>query len=369
MTSQNGGPYAVKTFAGWTIIGPLHVSSDGPATVNCNRIVAKEIRSDVAVDHYFAVDQVVKEILTPEALNRMMEIDFSERKVENERSLSQEDKLFLKKVKQGTKKVEGHYEIPLPFREDDVIMPDNRAQVEQKAYWIKKKLLKDNLLRKQYTEFMNDMLVKGYARKVPLNATGPKKGKVWYLPHRAVYHPKKPDKVRVVFDCSARFEGAALNDRLLQGPDLTNLLIGVLVRFREEPVAFMGDIEAMFYQVRILKDQRNFVPFLWWPDGDLSQDLAEYEMTVHIFGAVSSPSCSNFGLRRAADDYECKIGTESADVLRKNFYVDDCLRSDKTVHVAINRMHNVIDACVHAWRFSLNKTYIKRPKSIGNHPY
>ena len=89
------------------------------------------------------------------------------------------------------------------------------------------------------------------------------------------------------------------------------------MRFREEPVAFMGDIEAMFYQVRIPKDQRDFVRFLWWPDGDLSQDLAEYEMTVHIFGAVSSPSCSNFGLRRAADDYECKIGTESADVLRK----------------------------------------------------
>ena len=50
----------------------------------------------------------------------------------------------------------------------------------------------------------------------------------------------------------------------------------------------MGDIEAMFYQVRIPKDQRNFVRFLWWPDCDLSQDLAEYEMTVHIFGAVSS---------------------------------------------------------------------------------
>ena len=161
-----------------------------------------------------------------------------------------------------------------------------------------------------------------------------------------------------VFDCSARFEGAALNDRLLQRPDLTNSLIGVLVRFREEPVAFMGDIEAMFYQVRIPKDQRNFIRFLWWPDGHLSQDLAEYQMTVHIFGAVSSPSCSNFGLHRAADDHECKIGTESADMLLKNFYVDDCLRSDKMVHVAINRMHNVIDACAHGG-FSLNKTYIK----------
>ena len=70
-------------------------------------------------------------------------------------------------------------------------------------------------------------------------------------------------------------------------------------------------------------------------------------MNVHIFGAVSSPSCSNFGLRKAADDYEYMIGAESADVLPRNFYVDDCLRSDKTVDVAINRMHNVIDGCAH----------------------
>ena len=54
---------------------------------------------------------------------------------------------------------------------------------------------------------------------------------------------------------------------------------------------------------------------------------------------------SNFGLRRAANDYEFKIGIESANVLRRNFYVDDCLRSDKTVDIAIDRMHDAIDAC------------------------
>ena len=68
------------------------------------------------MDHHFAVDQAVKEVLTPESSNRMMEIDFNEREVSNEQSLSQEDKLFLKKVEQGTRKVEGHYEIPLQRR-------------------------------------------------------------------------------------------------------------------------------------------------------------------------------------------------------------------------------------------------------------
>jgi hypothetical protein len=48
----------------------------------------------------------------------------------------------------------------------------------------------------------------------------------WFIPHHAVYHPKKPDKIRVVFDCSCQYNGVSLNEELLQGPDLTSSLIG-----------------------------------------------------------------------------------------------------------------------------------------------
>jgi len=80
---------------------------------------------------------------------------------------------------------------------------------------------------------------------------------VWYLPHHAVINPKKPDKVRVVFDCAANFGGTLLNDKVLQGPDITNQLIGVLLRFREEPVAIMADVQAMFHQVRVSVSDRD----------------------------------------------------------------------------------------------------------------
>ena len=36
---------------------------------------------------------------------------------------------------------------------------------------------------------------------------------------------------------------------LLSGPDLTNSLLGVLIRFRQNPVAFMADIEQMFHSL------------------------------------------------------------------------------------------------------------------------
>ena len=60
--------------------------------------------------------------------------------------------------------------------------------------------------------------------------------------------------------CSAEYKGEALIKHLLQGPDLTNKLVGVLSRFRHEPVAFTADIEAMFLQ----------------PNGNLDQQLSTY---------------------------------------------------------------------------------------------
>jgi hypothetical protein len=36
-------------------------------------------------------------------------------------------------------------------------------------------------------------------------------GECWYLPLFGVYHPRKPDQIRGVFDSSAIFEGVSLN--------------------------------------------------------------------------------------------------------------------------------------------------------------
>jgi len=85
-----------------------------------------------------------------------------------------------------------------------------------------------------------------------------KNAKSWYIPHHGVYHPKKLGKVRVVFDCSAEFEGQLLNWQLLQGPDLTNSLLGVLCRFRQEPVTFACDFEGIFHQVKVNEEHRDY---------------------------------------------------------------------------------------------------------------
>ena len=108
---------------------------------------------------------------------------------------------------------------------------------------------------------------------------------------------KKTEKIRVVFDCSATYQGESLNKNLLQGPDLTNTLVGVLCRFRKETIAFMCDVEQMFLQFRVCPDQRDLLRFLWWENNNISKEPTEYRMCVHLFGAASSPGCANFGLK------------------------------------------------------------------------
>ena len=186
---------------------------------------------------------------------------------------------------------------------------------------LKKCLHKDPALHKKYGDFMEDPIKKGYARKVSKeNLDNPT---VWYLPHHAVFHPQKPDKVRVVFDCSAKFQGTSLNDQLLQGPDLTNTLVCVLTRFRQEQTAFMSDIEAMFYQVQVSLSDRDYLQFLWWPDGDLDKDPEEHQTLVHLFGGASSLSCANFPLKKTAEDNKAAFDAITVDTVKRNFYVDD----------------------------------------------
>ena len=74
---------------------------------------------------------------------------------------------------------------------------------------------------------------------------------VSFLPYHEVLHLKKPDKLRVIFDCATKFKGVCLNDLLMPGPCLTNELVGVLIHFRMKHVALTGDVCSMFHQIHV----------------------------------------------------------------------------------------------------------------------
>ncbi len=195
------------------------------------------------------------------------------------------------------------------------------------------------------------MLKKGFAKKVDNSHAN--ETNVWYIPHHAVYHPTKK-KIRVVFNCAANFSEHCLNEELLQGPDLANLLVGVLMRFRKEEVAVQADIASMFYQVLVPDEQQKFLRFVYWPDGDLTKGLQDYQMCAHLFGAKSSTSCCIYALRRAALDNKDNYSQDVCEIVLDNFYIDDLLKSFPSIEIAISQMSEVTALCNEAG-FNLSK--------------
>ena len=179
-----------------------------------------------------------------------------------------------------TQKDDGHYEMPLPFKHERPKLPNNKICAKHRLNCLQKRLKKNEAYYKDYVNFMNNIISRGDAEKVPEEEID--NSPAWFIPHHGVYHPQKPGKIRVVFDCSAKFQETSLNDHLLTGPDLTNMLVGVLCRFRKGSIAVMCDVERMFHQFHVKKEDQDYLRFLWWEYGNLKTTPSTYRMKSTI---------------------------------------------------------------------------------------
>ena len=137
-----------------------------------------------------------------------------------------------------------------------------------------------------------------------------------------------------MFDSSAKFKGVSLNSIMLQGPDLKNSLLGILLRFRKELVAVVADIQQMFYSFYVHQKHRDFLRFIWYQDNNPNKPLVEYRMCVHVFGNSPSPAIATYGLRKSVEnaDEDVKL------FVNRDFYVDDALTSLPTISEAVSLM-------------------------------
>ena len=87
IVGDHGEPSAVKTFAGWTVIGPIQ-KVQSQTQVNCHRIIVKEVDSNRLSQHYFTVEDKVKDIITPKDLNRLLYLEFNTSRSSNDSGLS-----------------------------------------------------------------------------------------------------------------------------------------------------------------------------------------------------------------------------------------------------------------------------------------
>ena len=126
-------------------------------------------------------------------------------------------------------------------------------------------------------------------------------------------------------NAASKYRWQSLNSNLLTGPDLLNSLLGILLGFREHPVAIFADIKSMFMQIAVKQDQ-SALRLLWSKNNFIMQ----YQFTRLIFGATCSASMARFVLNQCANDNPENFPKAFA-AITKQFYMEDYVHSLPTI--------------------------------------
>nr|XP_034311384.1 uncharacterized protein LOC117684234 [Crassostrea gigas] len=336
ITGPRGEPFAQRLSLGWAIIGEvclgrLHrrtsVNVNKVSILNDGRVTCSQpcqnnidVKEQTLVSNYKIVE---RDFQFHDVFIKTPEDDCT--------GLSVEDRLFLKLMDRAfTKDKDGMWTAPLPFRENQPDLPNNRPQALHRAQILHNSLQRDTEKKRQFVKFMEKVLNSGAAEVAPPpTSTG-----CWYLPLFGVRNPKKPDQIRGVFDSSAKYGGVSLNSVLMSGPDMINSLLGILLRFRKDEVAMAADIEQMFYRFRVDEDHRNYLRFFWYKENNPDDIMIEYRMTSHVFGNSPPPAIASYGLLKTVEHADRDV----KNFVQHNFYVDDGLISMPNESDAISLM-------------------------------
>ncbi|XP_062713993.1 uncharacterized protein LOC134290806 [Aedes albopictus] len=308
-------PVAIKTKLGWTIFGGQRDALDGNnrTMVHVCECSADQRLHDLVKD-YFELEQLgITAVSAPE---------------------SEEDERARRILQETTRRMDsGRFETGLLWKTDEINFPESYAMAERRLKCLERRLQADPELRRNVEAQIVEYQAQGYAHKASeeeLRDSDPRR--VWYLPLGIVRNPRKPGKVRIIWDAAARVKGVSLNSMLLSGPDLLTPLMSVLCQFRQRQFAITSDIRQMFHQLRIRKEDRQSQRFLWRTNPESMPDV--YIMDVATFGATCSPCSAQYAKNLNAADHEAEY-PEAARAITKNTYVDDYLDSRDTIDEAV----------------------------------
>ncbi|XP_011487025.2 uncharacterized protein LOC105356652 [Oryzias latipes] len=355
-------PFAQRLDLGWVVVGEVCVGNiHMPAVNSYKTVILENGRPTVFAqcDNF----RHLKETPCTNSLSKAPEQTlgqsvFHTSENDNKLAPSIEDKVFLDIMEKDMyRDEENSWVAPLPFKEPRQKMPNNRELAVRRFLSLKRSMQRKPQMQLDYVEFMEGIFSNGHAEVAPELKQGEER---WYLPTFGVYHPQKPNKIRVVFDSSAQENGVSLNSVLLTGPDLNNTLIGVLLRFRKESIAIMADIQQMFHCFVVREDHRNYLRFLWHRDNDIEKEVIDFRMKVHVFGNSPSPAVAVYGLRKAIKAGAKDYGADTVNFVERHFYVDDGLISVPTPAEAIDLLQRT--------QASLAESNLRLHKFVSNSP-
>lgn len=258
-----------------------------------------------------------------------------------------------RQLEQGLRRLDNGYEMKLMWKNELRPGPSNRGYAVKRLVAFEKQMQRNPKLREAATKTMDNYRERGYITEVI-----PVEGETsWYLPLFAVIGA---DKIRLIWDAAAKFQGMSLNGFLPKGPDLNEALWNILYRFREHAVAICADVSEMYHRIRTAIEDRKFQRFLWRDNPN--DRVIDYEMRVQTFGAVSSPCIAQYVKNENARRFQ-EIYPEAVFAVTSNTYVDDWVQSCRSNEEAIRLATQVIEI-QQAADFHLHKWMSNSPEVL-----
>ncbi|XP_058458201.1 uncharacterized protein LOC131434928 [Malaya genurostris] len=311
-------PVASKTRLGWCVYGRNCGNGDSVEQLHihsCDDMSNSSLHD--AMRKFFAVEEVV-----------------STHQLESEEDKRARSILEVTTVRKGNRMETG-----LLWRNDERNFPNSYQMAISRLRGLEKRLAKDPDLRIKVIDQIKSYEQKQYVRKIsPEELAKVNTRRTWFLPLGVVTNPKKPNKIRMVWDAAAKAGGVAFNDMLLKGPDLLVSLVNLLLRFREGKIAVCSDIREMFLRILIREEDKWSQCFLW--RNSPADEVQVYVINVAMFGATSSPCTAQFVKNRNALEY-AKLYPRAADAIVYNHYVDDFLDSVNSEDEAVKLIEEV----------------------------
>ena len=183
---------------------------------------------------------------------------------------SNEEAKVMEEFNRSIKLVEERYEVSWPWKVSKYELPDNYKLAEARLKSLVSNF-KDKKLLLQYDEVIQKQRNEGIIEAAENSTEHLLKKSVvtHYLPHHAVIkEDNSSTKLRVVYEGCAKTHPSkkSLNECLHPGPNMIANLVGILLRFRMNPIAFIADIQKAYLQMLLNPNDRDVTRFLWLKD-------------------------------------------------------------------------------------------------------
>ena len=339
-----GEPVALKTKFGWVLSGPLRGKTvNSSEQINVNFVSSLPPNPLHVLDTSLPLDNEVKKMWDLETLGICKENEIHEE--------------FLDNISfTGSR-----YSVKLPWKMRHAPLPTNYSLAFSRLKGQLRRLKEQPEIRKSYDNIIKEQLDAGIIDQVyELENCD----KICYLPHQAVVRKDvETTKVRVVYDASSKEGkyGTSLNECLHIGPSLTPLLFEILLRFRENNIAIIADVEKAFLNVEVQKEDRDCLRFLWVENvDDKNSSINVYRFNRVVFGV----NCSQF-LLNAVLRYHIRLYRDTdpdlAEKLTRSFYVDDLVTGSRDIEGGRN-LFWAARTCLAAGGFNLRKWKTNDPQ-------